>query len=363
MRDFPSLAGADILLTGHTGFTGSWAAIWLSMLGARVHGLSLAPPTDPSMFELAGVASCLASHRIADIRDREIVLRSVKAIEPDAILHLAAQPLVLPSYVDPVGTFATNVMGTVHVLDAVRYVDSVKGVVAITTDKVYDPARAEPPFTEQSPLGGRDPYAASKASADHVIAAYRQSYAQHPRPFVIESVRGGNIMGGGDFARYRIVPDYIRALASGDALRLRKPEAVRPWQHAISLVEAYLILLDRILSGETARSTSPYGSAWNIGPNPQDCISVIELVSRMNRIWRPVEIVSELSIHSEADTLMIASDRARALLGWQSSFDIDATITATLEWYRAAVEDPKSLFYLSMRQIHESRLTQERLSA
>lgn len=363
MRDFPSLAGADILVTGHTGFTGSWASIWLSMLGARVHGLSLAPPTDPSMFDLAGVVSCLASHRIGDVRDREFVLRTVKAVEPDAILHLAAQPLVLPSFTDPVGTFATNVMGTVHVLEAARYVDSIKGVVAITTDKVYDVTRATPPFHEGAQLGGTDPYAASKASAEHVLAAYRQSFAMHPRPFVIESVRGGNIIGGGDFARHRIVPDYIRALASGDALRLRKPEAVRPWQHVIALVEAYLILLDRILSGATSRSSTPFGSAWNIGPKPQDCISVIELVTRMNAIWKPVKVLDELSIHGETDALMIASDRARAALGWRPAFGLDDAIRATLDWYRAVVEEPASLFYLTMRQIHDSRLAQDQLSA
>lgn len=363
MRDFPSLAGADILVTGHTGFTGSWASIWLSMLGARVHGLSLAPPTNPSMFELAGVASCLASHRIGDIRDREIVLRTVKAVEPDAILHLAAQPLVIPSFTDPVGTFATNLMGTVHVLEAARYVDSVKGVVAITTDKVYDTARAEAPFAETAHLGGSDPYAASKASAEHAIAAYRQSFAMHPRPFVIESVRGGNIIGGGDFARHRIVPDYIRALASGEPLRLRKPEAVRPWQHVMSLVEAYLILLERILSGVTARSSSPFGSVWNIGPNAQDCISVIDLVSRLNKVWRPVEVVSELSIHNETHALMISSERARAVLGIQPAFGIDETIRLTIEWYRAVADNPASLFYLTLHQINESRAAQEQLSA
>lgn len=363
MRDFPSLAGADILVTGHTGFTGGWASIWLSMLGARVHGLSLTPPTDPSMFELAGVASCLASHRIGDIRDRDSVLRTVKAVEPDAILHLAAQPLVIPSFTDPVGTFATNVMGTAHVLEAARYVDSVKGVVAITTDKVYDTARAEPPFSENAHLGGTDPYAASKASAEFVIAAYRQSFAQHPRAFVIDSVRGGNIIGGGDFARHRIVPDYVRALASGDPLRLRKPDAVRPWQHVISLVESYLVLLERIVSGATARSSTPFGTAWNIGPNAHDCISVIDLVNRMNAIWKPVQVMSELSIHTETDALMISSERARAALGWQPAFGIDDAIRATLEWYRAVVEEPSSLFYLTMRQIHESRAAQERLSA
>lgn len=363
MRDFPSLAGADILVTGHTGFTGSWASIWLSMLGARVHGLSLVPPTDPSMFELAGVASCLASHRIGDIRDRETVLRTVKAVEPDAILHLAAQPLVLPSFTDPVGTFATNVMGTVHVLEAARYVDSIKGVVAITTDKVYDTQHAEPPFLETSHLGGTDPYAASKASAEHAIAAYRQSFAQHPRPFVIESVRGGNIIGGGDFARHRIVPDYIRALAAGEPLRIRKPDAVRPWQHVISLVESYLILLDRILSGATARSSTPFGSAWNIGPNAQDCLSVIEFVTRMTAFWQPIEIISELSVHHETDTLLISCERARAVLGWKPAFGIDDAIHATLEWYQTAADDPSSLFYLTMHQIHESRAAQEKLSA
>jgi CDP-glucose 4,6-dehydratase len=312
---------------------------------------------------LAGVASCLTSHRIGDIRDREVVLRTVKAVEPDAILHLAAQPLVLPSFVDPVGTFSTNVMGTVHMLDAARYIDSVRGVVAITTDKVYDVQRSEPPFAETAALGGTDPYAASKASAEHVIASYRQSFAMHPRPFVIESVRGGNIIGGGDFARHRIVPDYIRALAAQEPLRLRKPEAVRPWQHVISLVESYLILLERMLAGTTQRSATPFGSAWNIGPHAQDCISVGDLVARMNTHWQEVEVISELSIHHETDALMISSERARALLGWQPSFSIDEAIAATLEWYRGAAEDPQALFYLTMRQIHESRATQDRLSA
>jgi CDP-glucose 4,6-dehydratase len=241
------LNGARILITGHTGFTGSWMSLKLAAQGAEIHGFALPPDTKPALFDLADVWPSLKSHTLGDIADFPLLLETVQRIAPDAILHLAAQPLVIAGYAHPVRTFLTNTQGTAHLLEAARLTPSVRGVIAITTDKVYAPTQDGRAFDENAPLGGKDPYSASKSAAEFVIDSYRHSLATWGRRLKIEVARGGNIFGGGDFAPNRIIPDFYRAVQNGSVLKLRKPDAKRPWQHVLDLCDAYQLLLERVL--------------------------------------------------------------------------------------------------------------------
>ncbi len=347
MTDFSSLNNADILVTGHTGFTGSWVCHALKSLGARVHGLALPTATNPAMFTLTEVEGLLESHILGDIGDAALVLETVQRLQPRAILHLAAQPLVLDSYADPVGTFRTNVLGTLHVLEAARLTPSVQGIVAITTDKVYANDGLGLSFTEHAPLGGHDPYAASKAAAEMAIMGYRASLPSWQRAMVIEAARGGNIIGGGDWSAHRLIPDYARAIASGQPLSIRFPHATRPWQHVLSLVHGYFILLERILSG-TATGT---GEAWNFGPELDDCISVEAMLHRLGTYWHAIETPREPSLLHEAKTLSIDSTKAKQRLGWQSCMSLDEALSATAGWYQTALRNPENLTKLTQNQI------------
>ena len=347
MTAFPSLKDTDILVTGHTGFTGSWVCHALAHYGARVHGLALPPATMPSMFALTKVEERLASHCLGDIGEAALVLETVKRIQPHAILHLAAQPLVLDSYADPVGTFRTNTLGTVHILEAARLTPSVRGVVAITTDKVYANDGLGLPFTEESPLGGYDPYAASKAAAEMAITGYRASLSSWQRPMVIETARGGNIIGGGDWSAHRLIPDYARSVAAGRSLPIRHPHATRPWQHVLCLVHGYFLLLERILAGKADGA----GEAWNFGPEPEDGLSVEAMVHKLAKDWQQLETPMEASTLHEAKTLSIESSKAKQRLGWQSGLSLDDAILATARWYKTALVDPESLTALTQSQI------------
>jgi len=347
---FPALKGADILVTGHTGFTGSWVCHVLQHFGARIHGLALPPATMPSMFDLTKVESILTSHRLLDIADHHAVLEHVGAIKPQAILHLAAQPLVLPSYADPVGTFQTNVLGTVSVLEAARKTSSVEGVVAITTDKVYANNGQQNRFTETDRIGGHDPYSASKAAAEMAIDGYRLSLPSWQRNMAIETARGGNIIGGGDWSINRLIPDYARAIASNTPLVIRNPLSTRPWQHVLCLVHGYLILLNRILSGEIKQSGEPLGEAWNFGPEPSDCISVAALLEKMAQSWTKASIETTHSPVYEANFLQIDPTKAKQNLGWRPEIGIDEAIMLTAEWYKTHALHPEHLTPLTRQQ-------------
>ncbi|MEL7129177.1 MAG: CDP-glucose 4,6-dehydratase [Pseudomonadota bacterium] len=346
------LKGRRILLTGHTGFTGTWALHWFDALGCEVTGLSLAPDTDPSMFVATGAEALCARHIIGDIRDAELVRQAVAEVQPELILHLAAQTLVPTSYAEPVETYAANLMGTVHILDAARRTDSVDGVVCITTDKVYENREWLYPYREVDALGGKDPYSASKACCELAIASYRASLPSWGQGLNIVSARGGNIIGGGDWSDRRLVPDIARAAASGAPIVLRNPAATRPWQHVACLVHGYMMLLDQAAGGPIS---DPEAGAWNLGPQAEDCIPVGDLVQRFATHFGDMKVDVQPVQQSEAQLLMLDSAKARQKLGWAPAWGLEDTIAETANWYRDYYADPSQAAALTRRQIAKYR--------
>lgn len=329
-----TLHDRSVLVTGHTGFKGGWLAMWLAELGARVHGYALAPPTEPNLFEAARIGEVLASDTRADVRDLESLRTAVNRAQPEVVFHLAAQPLVRESYRDPVGTTSTNVLGTANLLEAVRSVDSVRAVVAVATDKVYANREAGRPFAESDPLGGHDPYSASKAAAEIMVSSYRRSFFGDGRhPARIASARSGNVVGGGDWSADRLVPDCLRAFAANRPVVLRHPEAVRPWQHVLDPLAGYLELAARLLGDDGGR----YARAWNFGPDPSDDATVGEVAGRVADRWghgARIEHGPKPAAH-ESRTLRLDSAAARTELGWRSAWPLDETIARTVDWHRA----------------------------
>jgi CDP-glucose 4,6-dehydratase len=331
--------GKKVLVTGHTGFKGSWLSLWLLKLGARVLGIGLAPNTTPSLFERLGLAEHL-DHRIGDIRDREYVKNAVVTWQPDVIFHLAAQPLVRRSYIEAVETWDTNVMGTIHVLEAAKQVTRPLAVVAITTDKCYLNREWVYGYRENDPLGGHDPYSSSKAGAEIAIASWRDSFFNDPRiPVGIASARAGNVIGGGDWAEDRIVPDAIRSLLRQEAIPVRNPRATRPWQHVLEPLGGYLVLGQRLYEGLGEPDRAGVRSAFNFGPALSSNRTVRELVEGILRSW-PGEWLdrSDPNAVHEATLLNLVTDKAFHTLGWQPIWDFDRTVRETVEWYRLASE-------------------------
>jgi CDP-glucose 4,6-dehydratase len=318
-----------VLLTGHTGFKGSWLATWLVKLGAEVIGLSQPPAIQPNMFEAIGLADRIASHFL-DIRNRHQTLSAVKDFAPTLVLHLAAQSLVRRSYADPIETFETNVLGTANVLQACLEAESVRAVVCITTDKVYLNREWDWPYRENDNLGGLDPYSASKACAEHVAYVYQRNLSSHRANLKIATARGGNVIGGGDWCNDRIIPDIVRALTANEPIRLRNPLAVRPWQHVLELCEGYLELGSRLIAGEAV------DDAWNFGPNLTNQINVENLVKTTLMSWGrpdwPIQL--EASDLHESRLLRLDISKALSRLAWRPRLNIEQTLQWTTEWYR-----------------------------
>jgi len=341
--------GKRVLITGHTGFKGSWLAEWLLGLGAQVTGLALPPPTEPALFDQLGLAERI-DHVVGDIRDRDLVRKVVERVRPDFVFHLAAQPLVRLSYREPVETYATNVMGTVHVLEAVRLLNEPCNVVAVTTDKCYENREWVHSYREEDPMGGYDPYSSSKGAAELVIAAYRRSYFTEPKSQVrLASARAGNVIGGGDWAFDRIVPDCIRALEKQEPIPVRNKVATRPWQHVLEPLSGYLWLgASLAASVQVTGSSSSRGitgtgnlslcSAFNFGPALSSNRSVKELVQEILKHW-PGEWVDQSDPHAEheAKLLNLATDKAHHFLGWKPAWDFEQTIENTVSWYRESI--------------------------
>jgi CDP-glucose 4,6-dehydratase len=349
-----AFAGKSVWLSGHTGFKGSWLAMWLLQLGARVHGFSLEPPTSPSLFEQLDLASQL-HHEIGDVRDAAAVASSIRSAAPDFIFHLAAQPLVRASYEQPVDTYATNVMGTVHVLDALRSYERDCSAVFITTDKCYENREWLYAYREEDPLGGYDPYSSSKAAAEIAIAAYRRSFFT-AHPVKVASARAGNVVGGGDWAVDRIVPDCIRALQSGAAIPLRNKRSTRPWQHVLEPLSGYLALGARLAATSTG-DAQQLASAFNFGPALSSNRSVADLVQELLKHW-PGEWSdrSDPNAVHEATLLNLATDKAFHLLAWAPVWSFEETIAETVTWYRSAHElgsDRAELLALTRNQIEK----------
>jgi len=323
-----------IFLTGHTGFKGGWLALWLANRGAVIRGYSLGPPTEPNLFTVASVSSVLEDVR-GDIREYSKLEAAMSAFAPEVVFHLAAQPLVRRSYSDPLGTYATNVMGTAHVLEAVRKTPSVRAVVCVTTDKCYQNHEWTWPYRESDALGGHDPYSSSKACAELVTAAYRSSFfplerlAEHP--VAVATARAGNVIGGGDWAEDRLIPDLIRGFQEKKPVLIRRPGATRPWQHVLDPIRGYIVLAEKLLAQK-----AEYATAYNFGPSDEDPWSVECIANKLVGLWgngAAWKADSAGDLH-ESHCLRLDASKARAELNWKARLRIEKALEWTMNWYR-----------------------------
>ena len=329
--------GKRVLLTGHTGFKGAWLALWLQRLGAEPIGLSLAPATEPSLYQLLDLGHRMDSH-LGDIRDADRVQRVVAAAQPDIVLHLAAQALVRPSYAAPLDTFSSNVMGTAHVLEAVRQAASCRVVLAVTTDKVYRNREWPYPYREDDALGGHDPYSASKAAAEMVIASYRDAYLA-AQGVAVGAARAGNVIGGGDWAAERLIPDALRAWSADQVLEVRRPEAIRPWQHVLEPLSAYLCLAERLWA------EPGLAGAYNFGPPTSEAATVRQVVLQARQAFGRGEVhfAEQAQGPHEAGWLALEVAKARTVLGLRSRWGLAESVRHTLDWYRRQLQGEAAL--------------------
>lgn len=342
--------GKNVLLTGHTGFKGSWLSLWLQAMGAKVVGYALPAPTSPSLFEVAEIGRGMTSI-IGDIRDLENLRAVFSEYQPDIVIHMAAQPLVRYSYQEPVETYSTNVMGVVNLLEAVRSTSSVKAVVNVTSDKCYENREWVWGYRENEPMGGFDPYSNSKGCAELVTAAYRNSYfpekgyKQHG--VAIASARAGNVIGGGDWAGDRLIPDFMRAIAAGIAVSIRNPQAIRPWQHVLEPLSGYLVLAQRLYE-----RGPEFAEGWNFGPSDDDAKPVQWIVERLTAAWGPAarwELDGGEHPH-EACYLKLDCSKAKGRLGWHPKWRLEEALDAIVDWHRA-FEDGGDMRAFTLSQI------------
>jgi CDP-glucose 4,6-dehydratase len=344
-------SGVSVGLTGHSGFKGAWLALMLRSFGARVHGISLEPPSDrPNLFDECDLANQLETSTIGDIRNAQSLMNWIHETAPEIVFHLAAQSLVRQSYVTPSETFDTNVMGLVNLLEAVRKQPSVRAVVVVTTDKCYANEGGGREFQEKDPLGGADPYSASKAAAELVTASYRRSYFECEGHCLIASARAGNVIGGGDWAENRLVPDIIRALSSERPIVLRNPNSIRPWQHVLEPLSGYLKIGGRLLAGDTVAA-----DAWNIGPVASDQWTVQQIAEHLISCWGSgnIEYDIDLDAPKEAPVLRLDATKIDQLLGIRPTLSIDRALKMTVDWYRARSSAGENALELTIGQIDD----------
>lgn len=341
--------GKRVFLTGHTGFKGSWLSLWLQSLGAEITGFALEPLTSPSLFEIANVGRRMHSI-IGDIRDCDGLAAAMKRARPEVVIHMAAQPLVRYSYDHPVETYATNIMGTVHLLEAVRAVGTVKAVVVVTSDKCYENREWAWGYREEEAMGGYDPYSSSKGCAELVTASYRSSYFNpidySKHGVAIASGRAGNVIGGGDWALDRLIPDMLRAIVAGESVVIRNPQAIRPWQHVLEPLNGYLTLAEKLYE-----KGIDYSSGWNFGPNDDDAKTVEWIVRRMTNQWGSgASWKTDGGDHvHEAHFLKLDCSRAKSQLDWHPRWTIEQTIGKIIEWHRE---------HLAGNDMHEFTISQ-----
>ena len=329
-------AGRRVLLTGHTGFKGAWLSLWLQALGARVSGLAPGPPTRPSLYELAGIAAGMELEQDCDVRDAEAVRGALREARPEVVLHLAAQPMVRRSLRDPALTYAVNVLGTVNVLEAVRLqAGDVRAVVVVTSDKCYEnPGDRSRRFVEGDPLGGSDPYSSSKACAELVTASYRRSFFSTEDAPRLASARAGNVIGGGDWGEDRLIGDIVRAVRARETVKVRNPDAVRPWQHVLNPLSGYLLLAQELCTSSPAAHAA---QAWNFGPRDGDARTVGWIVERLEALWGGA-LRWELDGAEnppEASHLALDSSKAERELGWRAEWDLGEALQRIVQWHEA----------------------------
>ena len=324
--------GRRVFLTGHTGFKGAWLTLLLKRLGARVTGFALAPEREQDLFEVANVRSALHRHATGDVRNLDQLATCMRAAEPEIVLHLAAQSLVRLSYEEPVSTYATNVMGTVHVLEAVRACPDTRATIVVTSDKCYENAEWIWGYRETDRLGGHDPYSNSKGCAELVTASYRKSFFPPGGSSHVASARAGNVIGGGDWARDRLVPDAIRAFMADQTVRIRNPNAIRPWQHVLDPISGYLVLAQRVY-----QDGSKHADGWNFGPSAASEVPVSRIISRLVQLWgRSASWQVDGGEHPhEASYLKLDCSKATSQLNWKPVLDLEKSLALTADWYRA----------------------------
>lgn len=342
--------GRTVLVTGHTGFKGGWLSLWLRLMGARVIGVALPAETTPALFEVARIGEALEHHAL-DIRDAAALKAVVKKAAPDVVLHLAAQSIVRRSYREPSGTFATNVMGVAHLLDAVRETPSVRATIIVTSDKCYENREWVWGYRENDAMGGSDPYSASKGAAEIVTAAYRRSFFRNGEHGWLASVRAGNVIGGGDWTEDRLVPDIMRAAAANTPVIIRNPISVRPWQHVLEPLGGYLTLGAHLLGGDAAR----YAEGWNFGPDPKSNVDVRTVTEEIARLWgagapRFQYGTPDVQPH-EARLLKLDISKAMADLRWQPLFSLERALALTIAWYKTHLAGGADMRALTERQI------------
>lgn len=343
-------AGKVVLLTGHTGFKGSWLSLWLQSMGAKVIGYALAPPTDPSLFAAANVAEVMISHE-GDVRDFAALSKIFEKYRPEIVIHMAAQALVRHSYANPVETYSTNVMGTVHLLEAARLAGGVRAIINVTSDKCYENREWIWGYRENEPMGGYDPYSNSKGCAELVTSAYRASFfnpdifAKHG--VALASARAGNVIGGGDWAQDRLIPDIMRAIARGESAHIRNPHAIRPWQHVLEPLSGYLMLAQKLWEEGAA-----YGEGWNFGPNDEDAKPVSWIADRLTGTWgEGANWVLDGGNHPhEAHYLKLDCSKAKAHLGWHPRWCLEKGLEAIVDWHHA-YQAGKNMREVTLRQI------------
>lgn len=335
-----------VFVTGHTGFKGSWLTLWLASMGAKVKGYALEAPTEPSLFHVADIAGICESHQIDDIRDASALYQSIKDYQPDIVIHMAAQPLVRYSYEHPIETYETNVMGTVHLLDAVRRLDSVRAVVCVTSDKCYDNREWVWGYRETEPMGGYDPYSNSKGCSELVVGAYRNSFFNADNHSLhgvaVASVRAGNVIGGGDWALDRLIPDILKAFEQKQIVNIRNPYAIRPWQHVLEPLSGYLVLAEALYTqGPT------FNGGWNFGPHSSDAKPVQYIVEKLAERWgnNASWHIEEGSHPHEAHYLKLDCSKAAQLLNWHPRWNLNRTLEKIVNWHQAWLTDTDMQHY------------------
>jgi CDP-glucose 4,6-dehydratase len=337
--------GKCVLVTGHTGFKGSWLSLWLNHLGAKVVGISLAPETQPSHWNLLGLRSNFQHHEL-DIRQAAQVSWVLKATQPEVVFHLAAQPFVRRSYRDPLETWSTNVMGTANILESCRKTSSVRAILVVTTDKCYENEEWAWGYRETDRLGGRDPYSASKAGSELVASSYRRAFFNTDGAPLLATARAGNVIGGGDWSEDRLIPDLVRALAARQSLEIRSPNATRPWQHVLESLSGYLLLGQKLIEGN-----KNFEGAWNFGPERNGNRTVGDVLNKLQTHWPEMQWHQTMAPQPhEANLLYLDSAKAHAQLGWQPVWNLDTTLEKTAYWYRSFQRSQTSISALQLAQ-------------